>query len=212
MNPSVTKQTYVQVPLAQGLRWGNARGEMLFEEKMDGRWHARSVGKSIVAGELMRGGEFYAFDVAVFDGEDVRQLPLRDRLPLLSALQLADKSLLPVRRGNGGEFLREILNAGGEGIVCKSLAGKWAAPILKCKRSENFIVRVTDFNGGSQSVYIADAVTGEARGKVALLGGKCDRVRVGSVLKLNGYGLTTNGCIREPRVDTDTPASWIVNY
>ena len=49
-------------------------------------------------------------------------------------------------------------------------------------------------------------------GSVPLLGGKCDRVRVGSIIKVEGFGLTAGGKIREPRVCRDTATSWLVKY
>ena len=49
-------------------------------------------------------------------------------------------------------------------------------------------------------------------GHVALRGGKCDRVLVGSIVKVEGFGLTAAGMIREPRVCGDTPTSWLVKF
>ena len=118
----------------------------------------------------------------------------------------------------GWELEREIsdvaaaIASGDEGGVLKPLAAPFGYGWLKAKRSENFRVRVLDFCGDVQSVTIADAETGEPRGRVALLGGKCDRVRRGSILKLTGYGLTARGCIREPRPDNDTAGSWLIQF
>ena len=50
------------------------------------------------------------------------------------------------------------------------------------------------------------------RGAVALRGGKCDQVRVGSIIKVEGMGLTAAGMIREPRVCRDTATSWLVKF
>ena len=75
---------------------------------------------------------------------------------------------------------------------------------------ETFQAVVAGFCGGTQSVEIE--INGQPAGRVALLGGKCDRVRVGSVLKVEGFGLTPAGRIREPRVCRDTPTSWLVRF
>ncbi len=119
---------------------------------------------------------------------------------------------------DGWELEREIddiesaIANGEEGGVLKPWHQPFGIGWLKAKRSENFIVRITEGAGAAQSVTIADAATGEPRGKVPLRSGKCDQVRVGSILKVTGYGITARGLIREPRPDNDTPTSWLVKY
>jgi hypothetical protein len=44
-----------------------------------------------------------------------------------------------------------------------------------------------------------DAETGQDRGRVKMGGGKCDQVRIGSIIRVEGLGLTDLGKIREPR-------------
>lgn len=110
-----------------------------------------------------------------------------------------------------GEFLEAVWARGGEGVC----AFDWDAPwgeMLACKRLETFLCAVTGFCGGTQSVNIALAGTGKPCGHVALRGGKCDRVRVGSIIKVEGFGLTAAGCIREPRPCKDTAMSWLVKF
>ena len=53
---------------------------------------------------------------------------------------------------------------------------------------------------------------GQARGAVALRGGKCDQIRVGSLIKVEGFGLHPSGLIREPRPCKDTPTSWLIQF
>jgi hypothetical protein len=60
------------------------------------------------------------------------------------------------------------------------------------------------------SAILADRDTGEKRGRVALHS-RFDRVRVGSVLKVEAYGLHRSGLLREARLDRDAPDSWMVS-
>jgi hypothetical protein len=57
-----------------------------------------------------------------------------------------------------------------------------------------------------------DSASGQARGNLPLFGGRCDRVRVGSILKVEGFGLHASGLIREGRVCKDTADSWLVVF
>lgn len=106
--------------------------------------------------------------------------------------------------------------------------------MLSCKRIETFYCIATEI-GASQSVKISritnfgelknsddpacfgddhfyQAVHSEPCGSVKLGGGKCDRVRVGSILKIEGFGLTRDGKIREPRPCKDSPTSWLIKF
>jgi hypothetical protein len=84
--------------------------------------------------------------------------------------------------------------------------------MLAAKRLETWICRVAGFNGGCQSVRIVDNASGQARGNLPLFGGRCDRVRVGSILKVEGFGLHRSGLIREPRVCKDSENSWLIKF
>jgi len=113
--------------------------------------------------------------------------------------------------GSGGEFLEAVLAHGGEGVC----AFDWDAPwgeMWACKRLETFPCIVTEFCGGNQSARIALASNGQPCGGVVLRGGKIELVRIGSLIKVEGYGLTTAGMIREPRLCRDTPRSWLIKY
>ena len=120
--------------------------------------------------------------------------------------------IVPETTERGGEFLKSILDAGGEGVVFKRLTATWFEPMLAAKRLETWICRVAEFNGGTQSVSIVDNASGQARGNLPLLGGKCDRVRVGSLVKVEGFGVHRSGLIREPRICKDKPGSWLVQF
>jgi hypothetical protein len=190
------------------------------EEKLDGRFATafQSLGgaekvESILAGELMR-GEFFAFDILNYRGKNVTLLPLRMRIPLMEEIcSLGGFRRVRVMGGgtSPGEFLDEILAAGGEGIVIKDLDAPYG-DMLAAKRLETWICRVTGGNGGSQSVRIEDAGTWQDRGRVALFSGKCDQVCPGSLIKVEGFGLTKAGKIREPRPCKDSATSWLVKF
>lgn len=38
------------------------------------------------------------------------------------------------------------------------------------------------------------------------------KIRLGSILKIEGFGLTREWKIREPRPDKDLPTSWLIQY
>jgi hypothetical protein len=84
--------------------------------------------------------------------------------------------------------------------------------MLAAKRLETWVCRVAGFNA-RQSVRIVDNASGQERGNLPLFGGKCDRVRIGSVVKVEGFGLHHRcGKIREPRICKDTDTSWLIQF
>lgn len=101
------------------------------------------------------------------------------------------------------------MESGGEGVCAHAWDAPWGE-MLCVKQLNTWLCKVTAI-GFTQSVEIADAATGEPRGNVKLGGGKCDRVRVGSVIKIEGMGLSDSGKIREPRPCADTETSWLVS-
>jgi len=202
---TIQKPSFSTVPIAGGLRWRGGAG-WRYEEKLDGRWHVRQVGADLLAGELMRGGAFYAFDVLTHGGEDVRPYPLRERLAILDTLPVLRPAV-----GTGGEFLEAVLARGGEGCVAKALAAPFGQGLYKCKRRETHFCRVADLDPWTGTAILADRDTGEQRGRVALRN-RFGRARVGSILKLECFGLTARGLLREARLDNDTPQGWLVQF
>ena len=183
--------------------------EFLIQRKSDGQHRTVDGAKCGVSGvmlnaELMRDGTHRINDVSILG------LTTRERMAELQAIARHLPPGFEIEKSDV-ELDAEIA-AGGEGIVLKPWHLDFGQGWLKAKRSENFLVRVTEGPGAVQSVTIADATTGEPRGKLPLRAGKCDQVRRGSLLKVTGYGLTTRGLIREARPDTDTPTSWLVQY
>ena len=202
----MNKPAFESIPLADGLRWRAGNG-WRFEEKQDGRFHVEYLPHATVAGELMRGGQFYAFDVLNCEGQDTRSLPLCERLTILDAMKLPRPAV-----GSGGEFLEAVLARGGEGVVAKRLDAPYGVGWIKCKRSMVYFCQVIGLDQWTGGVFLADRDSGEKRGKMPLRGGKFDRVRVGSVLKIEAYGLTARGMLREARPDRDAPGSWLASY
>lgn len=213
----IQKPRKVVVPISTGLAWGNEFG-FLYQEKVDGRFATQEIVDqhfviAKLAGEQMADGTFYAFDILEYLGEDFREKQLWMRHVAFDLVM--EHSRLPdnVRRvqsaKDGGKLLAEVLARGGEGVVRKDLASPWGTVMEACKRLETFTCVVTGFNAG-QSVQIA--LSGQPCGNVSLFGGKCDRVRIGSILKIEGFGLTRDGKIREPRPCKDAPTSWLIQY
>ena len=115
------------------------------------------------------------------------------------------------RVGQGGEFLEHLLAAGAEGVVAKPFDAPFGANWFKCKRAQVFLCVVTALDHARGSVALADVATGQERGKLPLRG-KFERVRVGSILKVEAFGLTERGLLREARPDRDTKTSWLVKF
>lgn len=218
----VYRPTVESCPLSTALAW-RGDGEYLYQEKLDGQWHEMRIGHSVVVGELMKSGEFYAFDVPMLDGQDIRLAPLRDRFACLDRFSFKRPA-----RGSGGEFLEHVLARGGEGVVAKPWAAGFGQGWLKAKRSQVFYVVVTGkASDGRQSVAIAHLPGPfqdmknlpvsrreklEPAGNLALRGDKFDRVRIGSILKVEAFCKNANGILREPRLDRDCPESWLAHW
>jgi hypothetical protein len=203
------KPRKIVVPMATGLAWGNEPG-CLFQQKLDGRFATRTYGDCLMAGEQMPDGSFIAFDLLRQPvGGDMSERPLRIRWAALLLIAKLDPSVLlvPFVTSGGGEFLRRILDAGGEGCVRKAWDSTWYDPMTACKRVETFLCTVTRVGDTSVSL----AIDGQDCGDLAL-GNRIDRVRVGSVLKVEGFCRTARGKIREARPCKDSPDSWLVRY
>src|ERR1022692_283265 len=157
------KPTFDSVRLADGLKWRGGNG-WRYEENLDGQLHVEELPHATaVIGELMRGGQFFAFDVLNYNGQDLRSLPLSERLMVLDGMNLPRPAT-----GCGGVFLGAVLSRGGEGVIAKRLDAPWGVPWYKCKRCMVYYCRVADLDGWHGSVVLADRDSGEKRGKLAL--------------------------------------------
>ena len=198
----------ILIPLAAGLNWGVGN---LCQQKMDGKFAVREDAGGILAGELMPDGKFITFDCVQFKGEDVRLYPLRDRLKMRDSLAAAwGIPIVPETTSKGGEFLKRILDAGGEGAVLKS-PGSYHDAMIACKRVGTWRCVVTALNLATGGATIADAETMEPRGTVPLRN-RAGLCRVGSVVKVEGENLSERGMILKPRPCKDTETSWLLQY
>lgn len=219
------KQTKTLFPISESARLQSASG--LLTRKYDGITATRIIGDAVILGEFVspksggfftpkdrmwleqRGGFFAAFTLASISGENLLAQSTRTRWDLLqSYVQLFEPNMICVETVHD---IAATLAAGAEGVCWHDWDAPWGK--MQCIKSRwEGICRIIRTNGGSQSVFIEDASTGQPLGKVSLFGGKCDRIRIGSLIKLTGLCLTDAGLIREPRLCQDNADSWLVKY
>lgn len=150
-----------------------------------------------------RFGVWYSItDILAIDGYKLRLEPTRRRwqeLVKLTSLFRASDGLFLADFGFGGEFAEKCLADGGEGACWKDPDAPYGS-MLAVKRGGIWVCR-TGPAGPTQSVELFDADTGESRGRVKLGGGKIDQIKPsgGSLIRVEGTGLTDMGKIREPR-------------
>ena len=140
------------------------------------------------------------WDILSVNGVSVGNEPLRLRLAQLAALAPLFKPsdrLFMVETSQNPDFVAKCFDSGAEGVCAKDLDSGYGS-MLAAKVGGVWTCRVSSV-GATQSVGIVDAVTGQIRGNVSLFGGKVDRVRVGSWIRIEGLGLTRDGKIREPK-------------
>jgi ATP-dependent DNA ligase len=205
----IQKPTIPQIPMTQA---GNlSTFHYCWQIKSDGRhefWQHRG---GIFNAERMRDKSLVVNDVVFLHGEDCTGLFLKDRWQHLIRFPFPSGVTLCRLIKNEDDLQGEI-ERGSEGAVLKPWDSQFGCGWIKLKRSENFIVKVTTLNGGKNSAQIADSVTGENRGSIPLRGGKVDRVRVGSILKVNAFGAHPSGLLREAKPDDDSENSWLISY
>lgn len=220
------KPSLLAVPLAVGRGWSGAGG-FLFQEKSDGQHEFTHLADgTVLNAERMPDGTRVVNDVLSWRGVDVTREPTRARWGEVQAwfrpqrmneheasLAGAGGAILArlARTGNGGEFLEAILAAGGEGIVSKPWGHPFGSSWCKCKRSEVFYCRVSALDQFTGSAELALRDSGEPVGRIALRG-RFEQVRIGSVLKVEAFGRTARGLLREARLDADAAGSWLVQY
>lgn len=235
--PPVRKPSKIIVPFAEARHW-RAGGDYMLTQKMDGRFEAREVlgpesrVLGLLAGERMANGEFWAFDILTHSGQDVRGLPMRERWRLLTQdfrHKTQDFSGI-VPTGLGGEWVEHILATGGEGVCAKHLDAPYGEMFV-CKRVQVFYCRVIGKDDSTGSVELERLELGarslnleselltpnfqlqtSPAGRMPLRGNKFEQVRIGSILKVEAFGLTEKGLLREARPDKDTPTSWLVKF
>lgn len=186
----ITRPKFINVPLAAGLRWRGGGG-WRYEEKLDGVWATQEASGSILIGERMRDGQFFTFDIAQHNGQDVRQLALRERLSILASMP----GLLRPAVGQGAEFLEAVLARGGEGVVAKHLDAPYGECWHKCKRVETHECIVVEKFIPSIRLRSLD---GEERG-MCCARAAYDSIKPGDIVEIAAYSITAKGKFREPR-------------
>jgi hypothetical protein len=214
-NLNLHKPTMPALTLAAGLRrdW---RG-WLVQEKSDGQHEFLAHGGNIFNAEKMPDGERVINDLIAIAGADVRRESTASRWQWLNEIfRQSDLHAIArlSRAGLGVEIIEAEAGRNGPAdvVVCKPLAAPFGVEWCKVKFAVPHRVIVAALNHATGSVELVDAQTGAARGRLALRGGKFERVRIGSVLKVVSAGLTARGMLREARPDTDTPESWLVKF
>ena len=221
----------VLCPLEDALKWSPSL--LLIQVKADGVFQTRSLtvgGQSfIIAGEFVTrksggflapsheaalvqypGGVFFAFDLLCIGEVDLKTMWLEARWEKLQSIAPHFPPgwfLIEHAARDDKNFVERQWALGAEGVVAKP----WDLPygrMLACKRLQTYHCVVTSM-GGTQSVGIADSNGLQDRGRVTLRGGKVDKVRVGSVIKVEAMGQTGSGKLREPRC---TEENWLIKF
>ncbi|MEI6195257.1 MAG: hypothetical protein WCS42_13100 [Verrucomicrobiota bacterium] len=189
----------------------------LVQEKSDGQHEFLTHGGSVFNAERMPDGSRVVNDLIAVSGQDVRRESTTARWRCLNEFDRA--GALPTnarlsRTGNGVEMIEYESGRNGPAdiVVCKPLAAPFGVEWCKIKFAVPSLAVVSALDHARCSVTLADAVTGCERGKLPLRGGRFERVRVGSILKVVSAGHTARGLLREARPDTDTPQSWLVKF
>lgn len=194
----IERPKFQTVPLADGLKWRGGGG-WRYEEKLDGVWEVVENGSHAICGER-KDGLFYAFDIIKFNREDIRQYSLSERIAVLDELSrnaLGGPFLRPAV-GTGGEFLEAVLARGGEGVVAKELDAPYGAEWFKCKRVITLDLVVTEKADDGRSSIRLGELNGEDRGWCPCKS-EFENVRVGQIVEVSAYSMTSKGKLREPR-------------
>lgn len=187
---TVKRPPFANVPLAVGLQWSGGGG-FVFQEKLDGRWHVRALGGSVIVGELLPDGRFFAFDCLAVEGQDIRMAKLRERLDCLRRFSFPQPAL-----GSGGEFLQAVMARGGEGVVAKHLEGSYGATWFKCKRQATFdcLVSAKDSARGTIRLVLDGADAGWCPVRAGF-----ETIAVGNVVEVAAHSRHASGKLREAR-------------
>ena len=111
--------------------------------------------------------EYFIFDLLVYGGEDVRDLPLSERKKLLEKVfplkkkrgEVGDCKLSPYVQGNGPEVFETACQLGLEGIISKKLDSPYQSARslnwqkVKCVKRQEFVIGGYSEPGGSRSHF-----------------------------------------------------------
>ncbi len=167
--------------------------------KMDGCWQQQEIADSIIIGEAMHGGHFFAFDCPVAYGEDVRRRAWTERREAMRQIA-REAGVNTAPEGHGAEFIEAVLRDGGEGVVAKPFAAHFGFDWVKIKRSETHDCIVTEIHPVKRSIRLLE--NGIDRGWCSVAG---RQINIGDVVEIICYGVTANGKCREPRFSRPRP-------
>ncbi len=191
------RTSYTEVPVAKALDFDWSGYHL--SEKMDGRWNELAIGRSVVAGELMADGRFFAFDVPVLDGRDVRREPKAYRLELLDSFPLL-RPAVPQPGETAAHFIQRVLDSGGEGVVGAALDAPWGAGVYKAKRQQTFDCTVTGKRSGALQLHLNGECVGWCP---CCCQTNYNALRFGDVVEVVAYGRHPSGKLREARLRLD---------
>ncbi len=192
--PAIIRPRYYVAQLADAVK-GNWRGWHL-SQKMDGRWAQRELNGSVLVGEWMpKTKEFFAFDVAIIQGEDVRRCQWRDRREALIELARHFPAGWHIAaEGHGAEFIEAVLAKGGEGVVAKHFESYFGVGWHKIKRQETFDCTVAEIHPRKKTVRLE--LDGEDVGWLTMPA----PARIGEIVEVVAYGRHASGKLREARL------------
>ena len=182
--------------------------------KYDGELAKIKIGGATILAEFMRteiSGHFYtagdremfkrwpggwwaALTVMEVHGENVLTRSTRERWGILCSF--AGQFTPDIILAETVTDVEACMASGAEGIVAMDWTQPWGT-MFAHKVESIYLCRVNRI-GGTQSVGIEDAETKQDRGRVKLGGGKCDQVRVGSIIRVEAMGETDSGKLRQP--------------
>jgi ATP-dependent DNA ligase len=193
--PEIIRPHFGQMELVRALAF-DWRGWHV-SQKLDGVWTVRDFDGSILTGEKMKGGQFFAFDVAIAYGADVRRWPWVERREAMRQIARA-AGVDTVPEGHGAEFIEAVLRDGGEGIVAKPWDSFFGVDWVKVKRFETFDCRVIEKHPRKLSLHLS--LDGQDAGWcLCLQTAVFDTVQPGDVVEVRTYGRHASGKFREPR-------------
>jgi ATP-dependent DNA ligase len=194
--PIIRRPSYESASIADARRWHWQAFHL--SEKKDGIWQQREFCGSIILGEAMKNGNYYAFDVAIAFEQDVRQMAWTERREALLEIACgfpAGMSIVP--EGHGAEFIEAVLRDRGEGIIAKPWAAPFGVNWIKVKRTETFDALVTELNHARGSIRLAGP-GGEDYGWCPCRA-QFDRVRLSDVVEIEAYDRHASGKLRTAR-------------
>ena len=218
MKPIHPKKTLLPLDVAREL----SHADYLCQRKYDGELVSLPLAGGIILCERVRAksggfltasdrrmiqthGEFFAaITVQELNGYPMlnettadRWIALQNLRPYLPANMILAETIYDVPAA---------IQDGAEGVCFHPWAGTWVQGMLCHKAGLILTVKVLSIGPG-QSVTVADATTGELRGKLPLRGGKADQVRPGSILRAECMSLTDSGLMRQSQPCRD----WLVS-